>query len=297
MAYASIAAGLLAALCWGTSDYLSRSQSERMGHYRTVVFSQLSTLVVLVFLIPLLGIPSVPSTFALAALLAAGLSNFIAFIFLYRAFHRGVVSVVAPVAYTYPVVTALLSIAFLGTILTNFQSFAITAVIAGVLLVSTRFSELRASLGGRGAPNLTAGIGSAVGAALFFGVAYLGVGYAAPLVSLVLPAIILRVVGVGAGAALAPAFKTTVKPSRNDFSKTIWVMGVFEAIGFLSFTFGISGGGGSLPIVAALSGMGGAVATTYAFAFLKERLEWNQLLGVALSLLGVFTLLYLGGSG
>ncbi|HZW85133.1 MAG TPA: DMT family transporter, partial [Nitrososphaerales archaeon] len=270
MAYASIAAGLLAAMCWGTSDYLSRSQSERMGHYRTVVFSQISTLAILVLLVPVLGVPTIPASLALIALLAAGVSNFFAFIFLYRAFHKGVVSVVAPVAYTYPAVTTILSIAFLGTLLTGFQSFAITAVIVGVLLVSTRFSELRASLGGRGAPNLTAGIGSAVGAALFFGVAYLGVGYAAPLVSLVLPAIILRIVGVGAGAALSPVFKASVKPSRNDFSKTIWVMGVFEAIGFLSFTFGISGGGGSLPIVAALSGMGGAVATTYAFAFLRE---------------------------
>jgi uncharacterized membrane protein len=29
--------------------------------------------------------------------------------------------------------------------------------------------------------------------------------------------------------------------------------------------------------------------------FLKERLEVNQMIGVVLSLLGVFTLLYLGG--
>lgn len=295
MAYASIAAGLLAALCWGTSDYLSRSQSEKVGHYKTVVYSQLSTLVMLFLLVPFLGPLSAPPLTAAVVLLAAGGSNFIAFIFLYRAFHKGIVSVVAPVAYTYPVVTTLLSIAVLGAVLSYLQSYAIAAVIAGVLLVSTRFSEIRASLGGRGAPNFTAGVGSAVGAAFFFGLVYLGVGYAAPLVSLVIPAMLLRIVGVGAGAVLSPAFKADIRPTRQDFSKTIWTMGVFEAIGFLSFTYGISGGGGSLPIVAALSGMGGAVATSYAFAFLKERLEWNQLLGVALSLLGVFTLLYLGG--
>jgi multidrug transporter EmrE-like cation transporter len=40
--------------------------------------------------------------------------------------------------------------------------------------------------------------------------------------------------------------------------------------------------------------MGGAVAAGYGLVLLKERLELNQIIGVVLSLLGVFTLLYLG---
>ena len=72
-------------------------------------------------------------------------------------------------------------------------------------------------------------------------------------------------------------------------------MGILETAGFLSFTYGIAADVGSLPVVAAISGMGGAVAASYGLYFLKERLEPNQMLGVVLSLLGVFTLLYLGG--
>ena len=41
--------------------------------------------------------------------------------------------------------------------------------------------------------------------------------------------------------------------------------------------------------------MGGAVAASYGLAFLRERLEPNQVLGVMLALIGVFVLLYLGG--
>jgi drug/metabolite transporter (DMT)-like permease len=282
-------------LCWGTADYLSRSQSEKVGYYRTVVYSHIVTLVLLLGLVPIISPDLRLPTYPVLALLAAGAVNFVAFLFLYRAFHRGVVSVVAPVAYTYPAVTTVLSIIILGTFLSVARILAIAGIIAGVILLSTRFSELHAFIRGSGAPDLTAGIGSAVGSAFFFGVVYVGIGYAAPFVSVVLPALVLRAVGVAAGFLLSPLLHQNVRPSRLTFSSRIITMGVLEAVGFLSFTYGISSAEGSLPVVAALSGMGGAVAATYGLVFLKERLELNQMLGVLLSLFGVFMLLYLGG--
>ncbi|MDE1852299.1 MAG: EamA family transporter [Thaumarchaeota archaeon] len=295
MAYIPIAAGLTAAFCWGTADYLSRSQSEKLGYYKTVVYSQVVTLVVLVALIPIVDPAPVLSAMPVLVLVLAGMLNFVAFIFLYRAFHKGVVSIVAPVAYTFPAVTTVLSIVVLGAILTAERVFAIAGIIIGVILLSTRFSELRKFLGGHGSASLTAGIGSAVGSSVFFGTVYVGVGYAAPLVSLVIPALMLRVVGASAGFALAPILRQDVRLSRLTFSKVILVMGVLEALGFLSFTYGILSSAATLPVVAAISGMGGAVAATYGLIFLKERLERNQVVGVLLALIGVFTLLYLGG--
>lgn len=295
MAYSPVVFGLLTALCWGTADYMSRHQSERVGHYKTVVYSQAVTLAVLLVLLPFLAPSLSVPLYSGLALVLAGLLNFVAFIFLYRAFHKGVVSVVAPVAYTYPAVTTILSVAILGTVIAANQTVAIAAVIAGVVLLSARFSELRAYVSGRGAPNMTAGVGSAIGSSVFFGVVYIGVGYASSSVDYVIPAVVLRGVAALAGFSLAPLLKQDVRPTRALISNTILVMGVLEAVGFLSFTYGISEGGSSLPIVAALSGMGGAVASTYAVAFLKERPEANQVLGIILSLAGVFTLLYLVG--
>jgi len=155
-------------------------------------------------------------------------------------------------------------------------------------------SELRASLSGKGAPNVTAGVGSAVGASFFFGVVYIGLGYSIPLIGYVLPAIFLRGAAAAAGFLLAPLLKQEVRPSRKALSNTIITMGILEAVGFLAFSYAIAQSGSSLPIVAAVSGMGGAVAATYGIFFLRERLEVNQVLGVALALTGVFTLLYLG---
>jgi uncharacterized membrane protein len=224
-----------------------------------------------------------------------GLVYFFGFIFVYRAFHRGVVSVVAPIAYTYPAITAILAVLLLGAVLTFQTALALAAIIVGVLLLSTKFSELRAALGGRGPASLTVGVGSAAMAAVAFGTVYLCVGYVTPAVGYFVPALFFRVVCILAGFLLAPIMKESVKPDRVSLSGTVIAMGALEAVGFLSFSFAVSLGGGALPIVAALSGMGAALAIIYAMIFLRERLELNQWVGVLLSLLGVFVLLYLVG--
>ncbi len=290
----SVITGLAAALCWGTSDYLSRGQSRRMGYYKTMVYSMLVTFVALVVVTPVISPVLRVSVVPLVVLAVAGALNFVAFSFLYRAFHTGVVSVIAPVAYTYPAITTVLSILILGTVLRSTEILAIAGIIVGVVLASTRFSEIRSSLAGKRSAGLTAGFLSAAAASLFFGFVYVGVGYAAPLVSIVVPVMVLRIVGVSMGFALAPAFKQSTRPTKGVFSRGIVTMGILEAIGFLSLTYGIAIPGGSLPIVTAISGMGGAVASGYGLFLLKERLELNQIIGVILSLIGVFTLLYLG---
>ena len=295
MAHLAVLFGLTAAFCWGSADYLSRRQSERVGSYKTVLYAHIMTLVFVAVLIPVLSPTFEVGTVVALVLTAAGLVNFLAFIFLYRAFHRGSVSIVAPIAYTYPAVTTILSILVLGTVIATSSVIAIGWIIAGVVLLSTRMSELRAALSGNRAPNVITGVGSAVGSSVFFGIVYVGLGYSIPLVGYVLPVVFLRGVAVVAGFLLAPLLKQEVRPSRAALSNTIIVMGVLEAVGFLAFSYGVSQGGSSLPVVAAVSGMGGAVAAAYGLFFLRERLELNQILGVVLALTGVFTLLYLGG--
>ncbi len=287
--------GLSAALCWGSADFLSRRQSERVGSYRTVLYVHVMTLVIIGALLPVLGADYRPSPEVSAVLVAGGLLSFLAFILLYRAFRVGSVSVVAPIAYTYPAITSILSIVLLGTILPAVSWIAIAGVIAGVVLLSSKASQLRRLTAGATAVSARAGVGSAIGASLCFGVVYVGVGYSIPLVGYVLPVFLLRAVAAAVGFLLAPALKENPRPSRAVLSNTIVVMGALESVGFLAFGYGVSQAGSSLPVVTAVSGMGGAVAAAYGFIFLKERLEANQITGVVLAILGVFTLLYFGG--
>jgi drug/metabolite transporter (DMT)-like permease len=84
--YVSVLAGLTTAFCWGTADYMSRRQSEKVGYYPTVVYSNLATLVVLIALFPIISpnpaFPAIP----VLVLVASGGVLFVAFLFLYNAF-------------------------------------------------------------------------------------------------------------------------------------------------------------------------------------------------------------------
>jgi drug/metabolite transporter (DMT)-like permease len=287
--------GLSTAFCYGTADFLSRRQSQRVGYYRTTVYVYVATVAALLLLLPILRPPIDFTALSSELMLVVGIVFFFTFVLLYRALQRGVVSVVAPIAYTYPAVTTVLAVILLGAVLTFRTALALAAIIVGVVLLSTKFSELRDALNGKGPAFLTVGVGSAVMAALAFGSVYLCVGYVTPIVGYFVPVLFLRSVGTVTGFAAAPIMKESVKPDRASLSGTVVAMGVLEAVGFLSFSFAVSLGGGALPIVAALSGMGAAVVIIYAMVFLHERLEPNQLVGVLLSLVGVFALLYLVG--
>lgn len=293
MAYLPILLGALTAFCWGTSDYLSRRSSQKVGSYRTTVYMHLVSIVILVILLPVLR-PTLSATPALVLILVgASVVNFFAFIFLYRGFHHGIVSVVAPIAYSYPAITTVLAVILLGAVLTGTKILALTGIMVGAILVSTRFTELRSYIQGKGLLKPPPGVGSAVLSASSFGAVYVGLGFVTPFVGYVLPVLYLRGLGGLFGFLFAPALKQSVRPNRRSITPAIAVMGVLETAGLLSFNLGVSFGSSSLPVVAALSAMGGAFATGYAMIFLRERLELNQLGGIILSLIGVFSLLYL----
>lgn len=293
MVYGFLLFGLATAFCWGTSDYLSRYQSEKVGHYNTTVYMHVFTIITLLILVPVLNPPLALTYQSLVVLFAASILNFFAFLFLYKAFHKGIVSVVAPLAYTYPAVTVLLGFLLFGTHLSSFQYIALICIMAGVMLLSARISELRGSYVDR--RKLLPGAGSALVAAMSFGTVYVGVGYVTPLIGYFVPVIFLRAMGALLGFTLAPLLKQNVKPSKMSIKPTVIVMGILESLGLLFLTLGISDSSVHLPIVTALSSLGGAFATSYAIFFLRERLELNQIFGAFLALSGVFFVLYFSG--
>lgn len=50
MSYLPVLLGLVTAVCWGTSDFLSRSQSQKVGQYNTAVYMCMTTLLMLLVL-------------------------------------------------------------------------------------------------------------------------------------------------------------------------------------------------------------------------------------------------------
>jgi drug/metabolite transporter (DMT)-like permease len=137
--------GLIAAVGWGTGDFIAGRVSRLFGVIQTMFYVQLCGMISIGAL--LLLRPAVPAphagTWALAALIALG--NFAGTLLLYRAFAVGTLSIVAPIASGFAVVTALLALAA-GERPAPLALTGAALLIGGVIIVT------RASYGQEGEP-------------------------------------------------------------------------------------------------------------------------------------------------
>ena len=288
MSFVPILLGLTSALFLSCSDLLSRGASRVQGPYATATHQLLVGTIVLA-VVTAVFLPTVTLTpYAVALMVSAAVLNFGSLALLYRGLHEGVVSVVAPIVYSSPSVTLVFSVLLLGVSITATQVVALVGVIAGVLLVSTRFSELRAR------PTVV-GVRYAVVSAILGGLAFLALGAAAPIVGPILPVFFMRAVGALSGFAIAPVLGQKVRLTRYTFSPRVIAVALLAVTAFLAYTTAVNLEPNSLPIVAAVGGIGGAFEAVYAVVYLREKLEPNQIAGVVLLVACVAALLYLSG--
>src|SRR5258708_33285292 len=130
--------GLLTALSWGSSDFLARFTTRRIGSLRTTLYMQLVGLVLLTIFLPRIGgwghlfDGSGWQPWAWGAL--AGALNGISTLSLYRSFEVGKLAVVAPLSASYPALTVAISI-FTGEHLSVMRATGIALILAGVIVV------------------------------------------------------------------------------------------------------------------------------------------------------------------
>jgi drug/metabolite transporter (DMT)-like permease len=131
--------GVLTALTWGGSDFLARFATQRMGTLRTMLYMQLTGLILLTIALPWLGgwghlaDGSGWQPWAWAAL--AGCVNAVSTLSLYRSFEIGKMAVVAPLSASYPVLSVSLSL-LSGERLSLPRAIGIACTMLGVLLVA-----------------------------------------------------------------------------------------------------------------------------------------------------------------
>jgi drug/metabolite transporter (DMT)-like permease len=288
--------GLMLAFSFGTSDFLSKGVTAKIGSYRT-------TLLVLALsgigaLAPALLLKSsfAVTPFFGAVLVLSAVTTFLAFASLYRAYRSGLLSLASPIANAYPAFSVAISVAFLGVKFSIGALLALSVIIVGIVLVSTSLSDLRKRIFNRDLP-LAPGVGSAFLAAVFFGVSWTLFGYASEHLGYLLPSLAVRLGAVIVGLALIPVIKPEIGPTSGRWIPTILLMALLETVGIVIFSLGVVAvpSPGTIPILATFGGMSAAVTVTYAIVILKERLELNHIIGVISLLAGVVALLYLTG--
>ena len=309
--------GLLSAVLWGTSDFLSRETSKSIGHYLTTGYVQFIGFIVPIS-IALFYHEQIP-TFDLPLLLLnclLGIFLFFSFIFLYRGLTEGAMSIVAPVTSgSAPAFAVILFVIILGQTLTKIEAYAIAGVIIGVTLSGVRFAQLKKDILRTGFPRSNAankkasqaemehedhektrrivkGLDLSLLCSASTAVVYLGLGILIPRLGWLFPAIILK----GAGALVAFAFLLLARkkfkiPDTRTFL-LLFLMGVLDVGGLLVFNYGISIAGNLLPLVVTFSGLSGLVILICAYLVYHERLERIQAVGIFLVITAAAILLY-----
>jgi uncharacterized membrane protein len=285
--------GIATAFFFGTGDFMSRKASAKIGPYNVVLNLLLIGSVLVSFLAIIFGVSFNVTLQAFAVMCFAAVTNFASVIFLYRALQTGVVSIVSPIAYSYPAITTLLGVFVLGERLSLTEVLSLIIIMAGAVLVSTKFSELQKTLSRRHGASLAPGVETAVISTVLSGVTFFFLGIVATPTNPLLPVFVLRLVGALTGILASSLVGQRVRVGRDSLSLRFLVMSVFGILGFISFNNGVASASNSLPIVASLGGMASAFQVAYAIVFLRERPDLNQAAGIFLLIAGVFTLLYL----
>jgi len=286
--------GLIAALCWGSTDVMASLASRRLGSLHVVAVAQLTSVVVAVLLAASRGVgfPSDPFAFFLAAIfgvIAAG-----AYLSFFTALRIGPLAVVSPVVAAYGGLTVVLSVLLRGETMTPLQGIGAALATIGVILTGIVFDGgwRGTRIVGRGVlfsllamllfTALTAGMATPIRAA-----GWLPVLLTSRLTNAATILTVLAVVTIGRPRGSEVLLATSGAPSVRAFVAAS-AAGLLDIVGFVAFAIGLE----VAPtwMVGLASSFGPVVAVIVAVALWGERLrptQWVGLAGIGLGLVAV----------
>jgi drug/metabolite transporter (DMT)-like permease len=284
--------GLATALSWGSADLCARFATRKIGTFRTMLYMQLSGLVLLSVCMPLLGgwghllDGSGPRPWVWGIL--AGLLNTSSTLALYRSFEIGKMSIVAPVSASYPVLTLLLS-TLTGERITAIRLIGMALTIAGVVLVARgeKIPDDANPIEEYTQPHKKSlGVGWALFSAFGFGVMFWLLGTRiVPMMGAPPSVWIIRLTSVLATILMILfARRSMALPLRRD---TPWILGigVLDTSAYLFNNFGMKLE--QISVVSVLASLYGAVTVALAALILKEPVSRLQWLGIISIFVGI----------
>lgn len=270
-----------AAVAWGTADFFAKLSSDRIGASSTLFWVQGLSVLFLGALVVLSGAWPQAPLWAWGGAVALGVTNTIAILYLYRSFEVGTLSLVSPIASSFPAVSVLLALLLLDAAWTPMKATGIAILMGGTLLAS--FVTPDASAPERERP-IANGVPEAMVASLGMGVTMFGLVYVAePLGSLAatwvlrVTATVILLVGLG--------LKRAIAVPRGALWPVVLATSAFDTLAFVAYNQSLVGG--EVGLSAPLSGSFAVVTLVLARLFLKERLKAHQWLGIVAVLGGI----------
>ena len=286
--------GLIAALCWGSTDVMASFAGRRLGSLHVVALAQVTSVIVAILLAASqgVGLPSDLGTLLLAALFGAIAAG--AYLSFFTALRIGPLAVVSPVVAAYGGLTVVLSVLLRGETLTGLQALGAALATVGVILTGIVFDG-----GWRGTRIVGRGVLFSLLAMLMF--TALTAGMATPIRSAGwLPVLLTSRLANAATVLVVLVVVTMARPRGSEVllatsgrvsARAIaaaGAAGLLDIVGFVAFAIGLE----IAPtwIVGLASSFGPAVAVIVAVALWGERLrpsQWLGLGGIALGLVAV----------
>ena len=273
--------GLSAALGWGTADFIARFTGRALGHQTALLGMLGSSAVIFTAIAWGSDMPLNTDLGGWWLLLGSGVGLMVATLLLYRGLARGPVTVVAPIAGSYPAFGLLIGV-FLGVYPTVVQYGAMLTVMAGVAVVvacARRSSDARTG-GGQLASIVGIALASAVGFAVTLILAQHTIAFYGELQSVW----IMRLVAFAA-IALLFAFRRTAPSVPMRWWPILTVQGMLDGGAYLAILYGGAGVDGQVTIV--IGSCFSAVTVILARIILREAMTPWQWLGVMTIVAGV----------
>lgn len=275
--------GIIAMFGFGLNNALSKIPTKNLGAIKAIFYRQLF---VLCFLLPCILLFSITLT-AKHLIIAFALSivGYIAIVAFFKAIEVGKMGIIAPVANSSVIYTVIFSLLFFDEVVGPKEAMAISCIIAGIILISINFSDLKRShLFDMGSGILLALITS-IGWGLLFAFMKIPVTMLGP---------ILTAVIIEGSIAIYTGLQLKVNHRSLEINKKMLLylvlVGLFGAVGLVFFNLGIKFSDVSL--VAAITFSNPLVSTLYARFVYKEELTIQQWIAAIAIVVGIATLSY-----
>ncbi|MBW2632663.1 MAG: DMT family transporter [Deltaproteobacteria bacterium] len=278
----SILSGIAGMVGWGIYDFLGGVYAKQIGPFKSFFWSQLAGLISVFLLIFIFAISLNVPVLVIILLPIAAIIYSAGYLFFFRGFEIGNVSIIAATMNLWAVFTMLFAFVFMGQRLSSIQFLGVLMIISGVTLASINWSDIR-----NHRFQLSSGVKETIFGAFFFGVFWniseiiteeigwlsttLIVKFGIILFLLIFALLTKRRLGLGNAT-----FKTKCM---------VALMGVIEAGAVAIVNYGLTIGDAILitPIASALS----IVTITLAIIFLKDKVTKLQGIGIMTAIAGI----------
>jgi len=278
----SLLSGLAGMFGWGIYDFLGGVYAKQIGPFKSFFWSQLAGLIFALLLIFAFTINLNVPIFIIILLPIAAIVYSAGYLFFFKGFEIGNVSIVAATMNLWAVFTMLFAFIFMGQRLSTLQCLGVFMIISGVTLASLNWSDIKNQNF-----QLSSGVKETVLGAFFFGVFWNISEVISEKIGWLLTTLFVKF-----GIILFLLLFSFLIKRELDLTKAttktkcmVVLMGVIEAGAVAIVNYGLTIGDAILitPIASALS----IVTITLAIIFLKDNVTKLQGLGIITAIAGI----------